>query len=71
MTQSELYQSWPDYAQDAYRERIAIMREANNIPDKAPTPPEIIQIAQAQAESEIALFKAFKDRISLHNSSNR
>ena len=41
---------WSDYATDAYNERIAIQREANNIPDSEPTPPEIEAEARRQAE---------------------
>jgi hypothetical protein len=50
--------NWPDYAQDAYMERIAIMREGNNIPDSEPTPPEILRVAREQAQREIALVES-------------
>lgn len=50
------YRFWPDFAQSRFDERVAIMRDGNNVADKAPTPQEIIEVARAEAESEIALM---------------
>lgn len=50
MTKPNQYWLWPKAAQDAYDEREAIMREANNIPDNMPTPVQIQQTAMKEAE---------------------
>jgi hypothetical protein len=49
------YPYWPDFMRDTYNERIAIMREANNIPPDAPTPPFIRGEAIRAAEREMEL----------------
>jgi hypothetical protein len=54
---SEDYQHWPDFARDAFNERIALMREANNIPDKEPTPDFVASVALLQAQAEIELCR--------------
>lgn len=44
---------WPDHAVYIFLERIAIMREGNNISDEKQTPLAIIRIATECAEKEI------------------
>jgi len=56
-TPPAVYRFWSKASQDRYDERICIMREANNIPDHAPTPQFIVTTAMLQAadnETEIA-----------------
>lgn len=45
------YARWPKHVQDHFDERIAIMREANKIPDNQTTPPEILQTATDEARA--------------------
>jgi hypothetical protein len=47
------YAYWPDFAQCRWRERVAILRETNNVPDNQPLPWQALQIATQQAEAEI------------------
>lgn len=49
------FATWPQDQKDIYLERIAIMREANNIPDTKPTPREIIITATNQALNRILI----------------
>jgi hypothetical protein len=43
------FYDWPEAAQEAYLERVCIMREGNRIRDEEPTPPEIDEIARREA----------------------
>jgi hypothetical protein len=49
------YALWPEYAKCRYRERMAILREGNNIPDNQPLPYVLHLIAIQQAENEIRI----------------
>lgn len=49
------FSTWSQDQKDIYLERIAIMREANNIPDASPTPREIIIVATNQALNRIVI----------------
>lgn len=42
-------EKFPEWIQDRMVERIAIMREANRVPDNAPTPQKIINVALQEA----------------------
>lgn len=44
------FETWPQAAQDTFWDRIAIMREGNNIPDDQPTPEFIRQTAIEEAK---------------------
>jgi hypothetical protein len=47
------YRFWPEHARSTYDERMAIVREANNIPDNQPAPWVLRQIAVDAAEEAI------------------
>lgn len=51
------YKYWPYFVQDAYDERLCIMREGNNIPLDEPTPLAIRMAAIQAAEAEIELVR--------------
>jgi hypothetical protein len=40
---------WHESSRDLYAERVAIMREGQNIPDNQPTPHQIVGTAMQQA----------------------
>jgi hypothetical protein len=46
------YNFWCQSACDRFDERVAIMREANNIPSDSETPGEIIATATLEAQQE-------------------
>jgi len=51
---------WPEAAQDIFTERLAIMREGNNIPDNQPTPLPIRMECIKAAEREIEMMREKK-----------
>lgn len=51
---------WPNFAQDAYLERVFIMREGQNIPDGEQTPMGIRNCATEAAEREIELVRNYE-----------
>jgi hypothetical protein len=49
------YPLWPVFAQCRFNERMAILREGNNIPDNKPLPYIMVQCAINDAENEIRI----------------
>lgn len=56
MKEPSPFPHWTDYAHDIFDERVAIMRDGNNVPTDAPTPAEIVKTATGQVELEIYGF---------------
>jgi hypothetical protein len=54
------YPYWPEFGQCRWRERVAILRETNNIPDNQPLSWQMLQCATDQAEREIREAKGGK-----------
>jgi len=57
---SENERSWKPFQQCIYDERIAIMREANNIPESMETPAPILDIAFKQASGASTAAETMK-----------
>jgi hypothetical protein len=48
---------WPEYAKCIYSERVAFLREGNNLPDNQPMPWPMHKVAIDAAEREIEAVK--------------